>query len=266
MFTLSEEQTKFLRQNNIKNCYMSEDGLIVSESVQIDVAVERLPVKFHIINGSFTCNAKIISGSFHNFPLIVKGSVSCFGNNFKKFIGRPNVIHQDFNVSMNDIESLEGFPQFIDGCINLSSNKIKNLEGICVSVTDLILDHNNLDSFKGGPEFIRGDLRLWGASLKTFEHMPKYIGGHLMMSSDYIKSLKDIHKYVKEVNGILQVHSEITHSILGLLLIKTSGISFKGSVSRIEHLLNENLNTDRRGLLRVQHQLIEMGFPEMAAL
>lgn len=86
----------------------------------------------------------------------------------------------------NDLRSLEGLPDKILGSLLLTGN-------------------TNLQSLKGFPKTVGGNIELQHCGLTSLEGLPDRIFGHLFLSDNYqLKSLKGI---PKEINGNLVLYN-----------------------------------------------------------
>jgi hypothetical protein len=92
------------------------------------------------ILGSFRCDMNTELNSLQGGPQFVGHTFDCGATSIKNLIGCPQKVLKLFDCAYNvTLVSLEGCPRIIDGNFNCS---------YC----------NNLQSFEGGPEIIKGDV------------------------------------------------------------------------------------------------------------
>jgi hypothetical protein len=88
---------QFCQKYKIKNYTINSDGTIdEGYGVYLTVKlgdIEKLPVKFRKVSGSFMCG----------------------GNELSTLEGCPNYVGGDFNCRMNNLTTLEGCPKYVGG-------------------------------------------------------------------------------------------------------------------------------------------------------
>ena len=122
-----------------------------------------------------------------------------------------------------------------------------------------------LSSFDGGPEktYLAG-MNVSNNWLSNFEGCPEHIDGDFILRFNYFKSLKNIHKHLKVVNGRIDLkNNQLLSDILGLLKIKRlQKVNLDNK--NIEDIINKYL--PEGDILECQQELIDAGFEEYARL
>jgi len=114
--------------------------------------------------------------------------------------------------------------------------------------------------------------------LSSLHGLPTYCRGSIRLSHNLLTSLYNIHKHIKELDGVLNVfNNPITSNILGLLYIKglkhiDVGLPAEGRYTSQEkklldaiEIINKHLAGDRN-IHFAQEELIEGGLSEFAKL
>jgi len=123
--------------------------------------------------------------SIKNCPSKVIGSFFIDSNReLDSLNGSPSYVSGDFVCRSTGIKNLFGCPQRVDGRFYCDrNNQLINLEG-CPRVINIDFDCsccNNLQSFEGGPEIIKGDMTFVrtrdAKPLLTLKGFPKFIEG-----------------------------------------------------------------------------------------
>ena len=99
----------------ITGIYEVIDGLInVTGDVKLIKEVDKLPVTFGVVTGSFSCyrnNLTNLTGAPNN----VGGDFDCYRNNLTSLTGAPNNVGGDFDCYRNNLTSLTGAPKEVGG-------------------------------------------------------------------------------------------------------------------------------------------------------
>lgn len=111
----------------------------------------------------------------------------------------------------------------------------------------------------------KGGANLGGLGVNSFETLPESVGGDLFLSNNKFKSLKNIHKHIKNIKGELYLNQcPIESHVLGVLKIKNlTRINMDNK--NIQKILNKHLSGDR-DVLACQNDLMDAGFEEFAQL
>ena len=133
-------------------------------------------------------------------------------------------------------------------------------------------DDYKLNSLKGCPQIISGDFFCKDNRLITLNDGPTHVYKNYSASSNNIKTLKDIHKHIRQIGEVLYLHNNpIQSHILGLLLIKelrkvySVGNTFFSTGNAIFEIINNHIGRDR-DVLECQEELISAGYKEYAKL
>jgi hypothetical protein len=185
---------------------------------------------------------------FESNNLIGK-SIETVGLNVEQRIVTPDMgfWKGSFYASNLKLDSLEGMPREIQEHCGITRNKLKTL--------------------KHGPDYVGGEFNCDENELTSLEFAPA-IAGSFYCSENKITSLKDIHKTIKEINGMFYAkQNPIKSHVLGLLLIK--GLTtVRLEPHQVETILNKHLpnKTGNKGLLACQNALLDAGFDEFAQI
>ena len=114
--------------------YELVDGLYnVEGSISLIKIVEKLPVKFGIVSGSFSCSRnklKTLEGS----PKSVGGGFFCNHNKLTSLEGSPKSVVGSFKCHNNNLISLEGSPTQVGLSFVCYDNDLITLEGAPISI------------------------------------------------------------------------------------------------------------------------------------
>lgn len=115
---------------NIKNYIINPDGTIdVEGNVYIgSLDLDKLPLKFNIVNGSFDCSWNSLS-TLEGSPKVVGGFFNVSNNKLTSLIGGPVNVKYSYVCSYNNLTSLEGCPIIIDGLFRCIDNPLKSIDG-----------------------------------------------------------------------------------------------------------------------------------------
>lgn len=85
----------------------------------------------------------------------------------------------------------------------------------------LFLSYSSISSFENFPKTINGSLQLNNAKITSVDGIPSTILGSVELYGNKIRTLKDIHKKLKKINGFISIDANpIRGPILGLILIE----------------------------------------------
>lgn len=139
------------------------DGTVDYEgyiSIRSSPKMTKLPIKF---------------GKVHYFH--------CGGVGLTTLLGCPEEVGY-FGVGNNKLTDLEGFPKIVHNDINLSFNNLTTLEGLNYKKGNLILENNKLTSWKGGPNYIDGNLSVKNNLFTDFKGFPTHVDGEFAPQSN----------------------------------------------------------------------------------
>ena len=181
-----------------------------------------------------------------------------------------NVVVKNFSVALNKLKSMKGFPKLVNGNFDISGNDFSSLEG-CPILGDgchtILLTSNNLKSLKG-LNFKNKKLELLDVKYNfldnsCFEYIPSHVD-HLDISGNKIKSLKGIHKHVKQCKYFYCNEVPAPSNVLGLFFIEGLDYISIDNGGQISAIINKNL---REGDMHIcQEELIEAGYVSQARL
>ncbi len=130
---------------------------------------------------------------------------------------------------------------------------------------DFKLTHCSIEQIPFDWLFNDGHVNLTGNYLQAFHNLPQYVSGNLTLSRNQFTSLKDIHKRILYVDGIIDVdHNPITSHVLGILAIDNVKAVRLPKIE-VEQIINYHL-TYGRDVLECQEELIDAGFVEWAKM
>lgn len=175
--TLSDEAKEFFDKAKIKksNIIVNDDGSF-DLKCSIDITrnirkLDRLPVKFNIVDGSFKC--------------IEVGLTS--------LEGMPRHVYGDYDIGYNNLTSLEGGPEFVSKTCSVIGNKIVDLKGAPKMAGHFyVTETKTLTSLKGVPEkfiHLSADrnpmLTPWEMRYILFSTLCQNHPAPIMLSKDY---------------------------------------------------------------------------------
>jgi hypothetical protein len=107
--------------------YVNLTGQSISRNSAVNhhfpnLVVDRLPIKFGTVTGSFYCSDNKLT-TLDGSPHTVGGNFDCRGNNLTSLKGGPNSVGGDYDMSKNNITTFEGFPELHSNIINISMVK-----------------------------------------------------------------------------------------------------------------------------------------------
>jgi len=156
-----------------------------------------------------------------------------------------------FYCNHNKLTSLEGAPSHVGGDFYCNNNQLTSLEGAPSHVGGgFYCNHNKLTSLEGAPSHVGGDFYCNNNKLTSLEGAPSHVGGGFFCSNNQLTSLKNIHKIIKEINGVFYCHGNpIKEGLLYILLIKgVKGVSTP--CPDADKIINEYLKTNPSGSIR----------------
>jgi hypothetical protein len=179
--------------------------------------------------------------------------------------GAPKEVRGNFDCSGIWLTSLSFAPTKVFGSFNCCENQLRSLEGCPKEVgSHFACQANNLTSLKHSPNVIFGEFNCENNYINSFAGAPQRINGDFLACDNSIKSLKDIHKHIKELNGIFDLaFNPIESHVLGLLLIE--GITEVILDNKeVEAIVKKYLGT--RDVFSAQEELIDARLEEYAKL
>jgi len=254
----------WLKRYGYHHCSISEDG-VVNSPTSIDLTSMNLDLS--------TLGDKDDSSFASDLGMPQYTSAGA-GNKLPRF----GTIKGSFDAGSLGIKTLKGwFPHEIEGNCTLSGNALTSLEGGPKIVNGKFdVGGNHLTTFKGSPKIV-GSYGAIGNKLSSFEGISSQISLMLDIRNNDFETLKDIHKYVKRLDGFIALSGNpIKSHVLGLLLIKDlSGISVDRKEAPWGLIVNKHLitaaksgygNDNSDNLIDCQHELIEAGYEELAQI
>jgi hypothetical protein len=171
----------------------------------------------------------------------------------------------NFVCRKRNLISLKGAPDEVDGNFDCGENELTSLEGGPTVVKGhYICSHNNLTSLKGAPKEVGGGFFARNNMLASLEGAPALVDGDFSVSDNKLTSLKDIHKQVKEIDGVFYCTGNPLEShVLGLMKIKGLTMVFLDN-HEVEDILNELLPGG--SVLEAQSALLDAGLDDWAQL
>jgi hypothetical protein len=151
----------------------------------------------------------------------------------------------NFSCSNNQLTSLEGCPQIVKGDFDCYNNKLQSLQ-YC-------------------PQIVEGNFYCSHNKLQSLQYCPQIVDGSFYVSANKLPSLQNIHKYCKQIDGIIRaVSNPIKSHVLGVMLIENI-VQFIFDHIQAQIIINIHLETDRDVFI-CQDNLIKAGFAEYAQL
>lgn len=158
MFTMEYEIIDFCRNYGIQNYTILDDlSLDVTGSVYLSgFELEKLPVKFNRVIGSFYCyNSHLLT--LEGCPNLVTGDFDCVGTGITSLKGGPKEVGGNYKADNCDLTNLEGSPDEIGVDFNVSDNILTSLKGSPKLIKrHFDCGHNKLTSLEFGPEKVNG--------------------------------------------------------------------------------------------------------------
>jgi len=154
----------------------------------------------------------------------------------------------DFTLIGGLVESFRNFPESVGGALYLGRLGMTDLKGCPSKIGDSLSLH---------------DLE----NLKSLETDTPIECKDLTISIANLKSLKNIHKTFKRVDGKIKIGLPINDSVLGLLSIKgVKSVELHFSNRDVATILNKQLSSDDKDIHVAQEELIDGGFAAFARL
>ena len=92
---------------------INDDGTVdIRGNIRSESVMEKFPVKFGTIRGSFDCGVSNLR-TLENGPFLVEGDFKCYHNYLTDLKGAPREIRGSFNCCANPLKSLQGSPEKI---------------------------------------------------------------------------------------------------------------------------------------------------------
>jgi hypothetical protein len=155
-----------------------------------------------------------------------------------------------FKCVEQQLTSLEGCPQIVNGHFYCSNNYLQSLQ-YC-------------------PQIVKGSFHCSINKLQSLQYCPQIVDGNFHCYNNKLPSLQNIHKYCKQIDGLLWAYTNPFKShVLGVMLIENiKRVDFTMNnvmLISIEKIINTHLKTDRDVYI-CQDNLIKAGFAEYAQL
>lgn len=178
---------KWLKQMGITQFSIREDNTIdVYQDVRLFGNIPKLPVKFGIIEGDFSCFDVGLT-TLYGCPYKVKGTFRCDGNQLVSLKYGPKEVGELFDCSKNKLTSLEYCSEKIGGSLICINNKLITLKGCPLELGDsLNCNMNFLTSMVFCPPHIKGHLSCSYNELTSFHGFPEKVDSFLLFSDNKI--------------------------------------------------------------------------------
>ncbi len=190
-------------------------------------------------------------------------------------------------------DSLEECPEFSDRSVDISEapkGQYKNLKSKLLTVDgDFYCGNSHIESLVGVPRVGRHCELAFGNNLITsLEGLNNYECSSVVMDSNLITSLKNVHKHIKRANSIYLRDNPIMDGGIGLILIEDlnfvayssndDGTVFKSALTPYENIVLSDqftqammiitrfLGQGKEGLLRCQEILVDKKLERFAIL
>ena len=149
-----------IRYGISNNYTINPDGSIdVDNNVSLSGIIRilnKLPIKFNKVTGSFYCSNNQLT-SLEDSPREVGGDFYCKENQLTSLEGGPKIVDGDFVCRDNQLTSLQGAPKKVGGDFYCDYNELTSLEGFPESVGgNFVCRGNQITDFRGVPEFFEG--------------------------------------------------------------------------------------------------------------
>ena len=216
---INESQTKFL-----------------NEESAIREWLDKMGVEDYSINGDMTVSVKgplsLDDKNLEEIPVKfseVGGSIDVTSNKLKRIDWAPATVNGDFDAWDNEIETLQGGPTEVKGSYDVDGNKITDLHGSPKTVgVSFIVSKNPLHGLAGCPQSVGSYFKAEACNLTEIDDLPRSVGTNIYLQGNHISSLKNINKFLKEVNAkndakggkVVLSANPITAGISALLAIK----------------------------------------------
>jgi len=228
----------WLKKNNFHNCIVNDDGEVDSPT-SIDLGMMRFKASSYAGLKSVLPKFGTIHGSFDASTI---GATELLG-------WCPHTVTEACNLNNNHLSDLRGAPNTVNGKFDVA--------------------HNELSTFEGAPRLVDA-FAASGNNLSSFEGCTPDIGMYLDIRENKFKSLKDINKHVKKLDGFLAISgNDITSHVMGVFLIEgLTSLQFNRGDQRWAEIVNDHLSLPDRNpaIIECQHLLIEAGYEELAQI
>jgi len=204
---------KWLGKMKIGNYTIRDNGVVdVNGDVDLEGRLgklERLPVQFGHVTGSFSCGdnkltslrggPSVVDSNFDcsgnrlttldGSPISIGGSFHCNSNKLTSLINGPTNVVGAYSCGWNKITSLDGSPRVVKGEFNCAGNYLTNLKGGPDSATDYDCYHCNLKSLEGAPREVSGAFLCYWNALTSLVGGPQKVGGRFVCWGNKFKDL-----------------------------------------------------------------------------
>ena len=174
---------------------------------------------------------------------------------------------QELTGILADHKSTYGWGDSISGCFYCQRNQLTSLVGGPEIVEgDFYCYANQLTSLDGAPKSVGGHFHCSHNKLTSLEGAPSSIGGDFYVNNNQITSLKNIHLFVKKIDGNLIIfNNPIVSGLIDVLKIQKINVivgSIKGSdLDKAIIIVNKQLKTDK-DIVVCKRELISAGLKE----
>ena len=270
IFESFNEIEKKCNYYNINNHTINDDGSVDVDGDVIlsNYNLDKLPVKFGKINGSFSVNYLPIktmegcpyevSGEFYFEGTDIKtleGGPKKVGSNFvinnnKKLtslLGGPKHVGGDYQVNNCKLTSLNNFAEYVGRHVHVQLNSFTTLEGLPKHIHgDLYCSENYLTTLEGGPEKIDGDFVSTYTQLTNLKGIAR-CGKNIILRNNILSDISDIQDDMGEYTTLNLNDNELTEDCI-------KDLPKKGYVL----CLNKNFFDDVYGMDKLDYDLVEI--------
>ena len=182
----------------------------------------------------------------------------------------PDTVSDNFWCDNNRLTSLEGCPSQIGDDFHCQYNRLTSLEHCPSQVGgDFICSRNQLTSLEHCPSQVGGNFGCSSNRLTSLDGCPSQVGGNFWCHENKLTSLHNVHKHISNIGGnFVCRNNPIQSHILGLMMIEIGGeiTTRLGNGTDVDEVLNKWKNQGRSGTMGAQHELLELGYKELAQL
>lgn len=121
---------RYFRYSGVITHIDPESGKVdVDGFVSLNKKVQKLPVKFENITGSFDCGHSALT-TLAGSPSHVQGNFTCMSNQLTSLAHAPEYVGGDFGCGNNQLTNLVGAPEHVYGHFYCGYNPLTSLQGL----------------------------------------------------------------------------------------------------------------------------------------
>jgi hypothetical protein len=201
---------------------------------------------------------------------VVNGDLLIPNLHLTSLAGCPRVVRGTFDCSNNRLTSLEGGPTSVLGYYFCMNNPLlRSLRGSPATINaSFYCNESALTTLEGGPKVVKDEFACSKNPLTSLRGAPERVGGFFADNCQYLRSLADVHLYLKEIrHGLSLRDTPLEANVLGLLLIDRLD-HVELADKQLMAILNKHLAKPKaeRNLLACALELVEAGLEEFARL